>query len=104
MSNSSAAGYRSSHEYCAQRSTARGRKCHLDDQPAIQRAGNIARSRPPPTQTLSCTIGSNLSPVDFGASVHVASVNSSVGTYVNTATVTASQQRDRKLAPRPFKW
>jgi len=41
----------------------------------------------PPSQTLSCSLG-NLSPA-ITTSVHVSSSNSSVGTYLNTATLSA---------------
>ncbi len=56
--------------------------------PPYSGPGTCAVSEAPPTQRLTCSLG-NLSPV-VSTSVHVVSANSSVGTYVNTATLAAS--------------
>ncbi|MGA9897112.1 MAG: choice-of-anchor D domain-containing protein [Terriglobales bacterium] len=56
--------------------------------PPYSGPGTCAVSEAAPTQRLTCSLG-NLSPV-VGTSVHVVSVNSSIGTYVNTATLAAS--------------
>jgi len=56
--------------------------------PPYSGPGTCAVSGAPPTQILTCSLG-NLSPV-VSTSVHVVSGNSSVGTYVNTATLAAS--------------
>lgn len=87
MSNSSAAGTGTATNVTLNDPLPAGSGVNWSISPAYSGQGTCTITGAPPSQTLSCSLGS-LSPA-ISASVHVSSSNSSAGTYVNTATLTA---------------
>jgi len=87
MGNSSAAGTGAATNVVLNDPLPAGSAVNWTISPPYTGPGTCTITGAPPAQTLSCSLG-NLSPA-ITTSVHVSSSNSSVGTYLNTATLSA---------------
>src|SRR5579863_8731997 len=88
MSNSPAAGTGTATNVMLSDPLPSGAGVHWSISPPYNGPGTCAITEAATAQRLTCSLG-NLSPV-VSTSVHVVSANSRVGTYVNTATLSAS--------------